>query len=195
MANVLLFHHAHGLTAGVREFAGTLRNAGHTVHAPDLFDGQVFDELADGVAYAQQVGFGTIIERGRDASDGLPRALVYAGFSLGVLPAQMLAQTRSGATGALLFHACVPTSEFGTTWPGGLPVQIHAMESDPFFVDDGDLDAAQDLVSTTPDAELFLYAGTEHLFADATLPAYDTAAAKLLTDRVLSFLARATAAT
>lgn len=190
MADVLLFHHAHGLTAGVREFAGTLTHAGHTVHVPDLFDGEVFDELADGVAYAQQVGFGTIIERGRAASDDLPSALVYAGFSLGVLPAQMLAQTRPGAAGALLLHACVPTAEFGAAWPAGVPVQIHAMESDPFFVGDGDLDAARDLVSTTPDAELFLYAGAQHLFADATLPAYDGEAAKLLTDRVLSFLAR-----
>ncbi|MFE4721211.1 dienelactone hydrolase family protein, partial [Streptomyces sp. NPDC056728] len=45
MAEVLVFHHGHGLTAGVREFAEQLRRAGHIVHAPDLYEGQVFDSL------------------------------------------------------------------------------------------------------------------------------------------------------
>jgi dienelactone hydrolase len=128
--------------------------------------------------------------RGRAAAEGLPNELVYAGFSLGVLPAQMLAQTRSGAKGALLFHSCVPVSEFGEAWPGGVPVQIHAMDADPFFVDEGDIDAARSLVAATSDAELFLYPGKEHLFADDSLAAYDQAAATLLTERVLSFLSR-----
>jgi len=188
MAEVLLFHHAHGLTPGVRDFAEDLRRAGHIVHAPDLYDGQVFDELDDGVAYAQSVGFDTIIERGRAASDGLPREIVYAGFSVGVLPAQMLAQTRPGAQGALLFHSCIPASEFGGDWPQGVAVQIHGMAADPYFVDEGDLDAARALVAATPDAELFLYPGSQHLFADTSLRAYDGPAARLLTERVLDFL-------
>lgn len=188
MAEVLLFHHAHGLTPGVRDFAESLRLAGHSVHAPDLYDGQVFDDLDEGVAYAQRVGFDTIIERGRAAGEGLPRELVYAGFSVGVLPAQMLAQTRPGARGALLFHSCVPTSEFGDAWPEGVPVQVHAMDADAYFVDEGDIDAARALVETAPDAELFLYPGSQHLFADNSLPAYDGPAAALLTGRVLGFL-------
>src|SRR3990172_13065153 len=110
MAEVLLFHHALGLTAGCLSFADEVRAAGHAVHAPDLYEGKIFTKLADGVGYADQVGFDTIIERGRLAADGLSNEIVYAGFSLGVLPAQMLAQTRPGARGALLFHACVPTS-------------------------------------------------------------------------------------
>ena len=113
MAELLLFHHAQGLTAGCLSFADELRAAGHVVHAPDLYDGKTFAELEEGVGYAEQVGFGTIIERGRLAADGLPNEIVYAGFSLGAMPAQMLAQTRAGAKGALLFHSCVPTSEFG----------------------------------------------------------------------------------
>lgn len=188
MAEVLLFHHAHGLTSGVLDFAENLRLAGHIVHAPDLYDGQVFDDLADGVAYAQRVGFDTIIERGRAAGEGLPAELVYAGFSVGVLPAQMLAQTRPGAKGALLFHSCVPASEFGGAWPEGVPVQIHGMDADAYFVDEGDIDAARALVEATPDAELFLYPGDEHLFADNSLPSFDGPAATLLTERVLRFL-------
>src|SRR4051794_28559207 len=125
MAEVLLFHHAQGQTPGFLAFADELRRAGHTVHAPDLYYGRTFDSLDDGVAYAGEVGFGEILERGVRAADGLPDGLVHAGFSLGVMPAQKLAQTRPGARGALLLHACLPVSEFGTSWPSDVPVQIH----------------------------------------------------------------------
>ena len=191
MAAVVLFHHALGLTPGVRDFAETLSRAGHTVHNPDLYDGRIFDDLETGVGYAREVGFGSIIERGRLAADLLPSQLVYAGFSLGVLPAQMLAQTRPGATGALLLEGCVPVSEFGGAWPHGLPVQVHGMDADEFFAEEGgDLDAARALVATTTDAELFLYPGNQHLFTDNSLPSYDEHAATLLTERVLSFLGK-----
>ncbi len=189
MADVLLFHHAQGLTSGLRGFATTLEQAGHTVHTPDLYEGRVFDTLEAGIGYAQQTGFGTILERGRLAAEGLPDGMVYAGFSLGVMPAQLLAQTRPGAAGALFFHSCLPVAEFSPAWPPGVPVQIHGMDADEFFVDEGDLDAARELVAATPDAELFLYPGSAHLFADASLPAYDQAATTLLTERVLGFLA------
>ena len=159
-------------------------------HVPDLYDGRVFDDLQKGVIYAQEVGFGTILQRGRVATEGLPNGLVYAGFSLGVMPAQMLTQSRPGAKGALLFEACIPTSEFGGAWPPGVPVQIHGMDADPFFAGEGDIDAARALVESTADAELFLYPGDRHLFADNSLASYDEKAAALLTERVLSFLDR-----
>ncbi len=192
MAEILLFHHVHGLTSGVRGFAEKLKAAGHTVHVPDLFEGQVFDTQEDGANYAQETGFAAIIERGRIVAERLPSELVYAGFSLGVLPAQMLAQTRAGAKGALLFHSCIPIAEFGDQWPPGVPVQIHGMDGDEFFAGEGDLEAARALVETTPAAELFLYAGKQHLFADSSLPSYDESAATLLTERVLDFLATRT---
>src|ERR1700747_2060885 len=117
MAEVVLFHHAQGLTPGVVAFADELRRAGHTVHTPDLFDGRTFATIEEGMAYAAQIGFpAEVIERGARAVEELPAELVYAGFSLGVLPAQKLAQTRPGARGALLFYSCVPVSEFGPAW-------------------------------------------------------------------------------
>jgi dienelactone hydrolase len=188
MAEVVLFHHALGLTPGIEAFAGELREAGHTVHTPDLFDGRTFDTLEEGVGYAQEVGFGEIIERGTRAVDGLPAELVYAGFSLGVVPAQKLAQTRPGARGALFFYSCVPTSEFGSAWPREVPVQVHGMDADPFFVEEGDIEAARALMEEADDGELFLYPGDQHYFADSTLPSYDPEAAALLTRRVLEFL-------
>ena len=192
MAEVLLFHHAQGQTAGFLAFADELRRAGHVIHTPDLYDGRTFDSLDDGLANVEAIGFETIMGRGVQAAEQLPAELVYAGFSLGVVPAQMLAQNRPGARGALLLHSCLPTSEFGAGWPVGLPVQIHAMENDPFFVEEGDIDAARALVKEADQAELFLYPGDQHLFADASLPSYDSAAATLLTERVLDFLRRQT---
>jgi dienelactone hydrolase len=188
MAEVALYHHAQGLTDGVKAFAEELRQAGHTVHTPDLYDGHTFDTLEEGLAYAQRAGFGRLAERGVSAAEGLGGELVYAGLSLGVMPAQQLAQTRAGAKGALLIYSCLPVSEFGAAWPAGVPVQVHGMDADPFFADEGDLDAARALVDSTEGAELFLYPGKDHLFADSSLPSYDQAAAGLLTRRVLDFL-------
>jgi len=189
MSEVVLFHHIQGLTEGVRSFAGELQQAGHTVHTPDLFEGRTFETLEEGMAFAREAGFGALGARGLDAAESLRPDVVYAGFSFGVMVAQELAQTRAGARGALLMSACLPVSEFGDAWPEGVPVQVHGKDADPFFVEE-DLVAARDLVESTDDAELFLYPGEEHLFADASLPAYDAAATTLLLERALSFLSR-----
>jgi len=190
MAEVLLFHHAQGLTDGVREVAERLRAAGHTVHTPDLYEGRTFATLEEGLGYAGETGFGVVRERGLAAADALPAELVYAGISLGVLPAQQLAQTRPGARGALLLESCVPLGEFGDTWPSGVPVQVHGMDADPIFAEEGDLEAARGLAAAAPDAEVFTYPGDHHLFVDPSLPTYDAEAAAAVTERVLAFLER-----
>jgi dienelactone hydrolase len=188
MADVLLYHHVQGLTDGVRAFADELRRAGHTVHTPDLFDGRTFATIEDGMAYEQTRD--ALPDQAVAAAEKLGTDLVYAGFSLGVMFAQRLAQTRGGARGALLFSGCLPVSEFGAAWPAGVPVQIHAKDADPYFAEeDGDLGAARALVESTDQADLFLYPGKEHLFADSSLPSYDGAATALLLERVLAFLA------
>src|SRR5882672_5751691 len=177
MAEVLLFHHAQGLTPGIRAFADELRAAGHTVHTPDLFDGQTFDSIDAGMAHINGLGFDELRKRGVSLADDLPAELVYGGFSFGETIAQQLAQTRPGARGALLFYSCVP-------------VQIHGADNDPYFAGEGDIDAAREIVAKVPDAELFLYSSDQHYFADSSLPSYDPAAGALLTRRVLQLLAR-----
>jgi dienelactone hydrolase len=192
MAEVLLFHHAQGLTPGVHAFADELRAAGHTVHTPDLFDGRTFGSIDEGMAFIKSSGMEDMVERGERTADDLPNGLVYAGFSFGEMVAQKLAQTRPGASGALLFYSCIPISgdwAFGP-WPDGVPVQIHGMDNDPIFVGEGDVEAAREIVDKVDDAELFLYPGDQHYFADSSLPSYDAAATTLLTKRVLDFLAR-----
>ena len=187
MAEVLLYHHIQGLTDGVQAFADDLRGAGHTVHTPDLFEGRTFDSIEEGFAFAGEAGFDAIRERGAAAADQLGPELVYAGFSFGVTIAQQLAQTRPGARGALLMYSCLPVAEFGKTWPDGVPVQIHGKEDDEFF--DEDLPAARELAAATPAAELYVYPGDQHLFADSSLDAYDPEATALLRERVRAFLA------
>ena len=184
MAEVLLFHHSLGLTKGCLAFAEDLRAAGHVVHVPDLYEGRTFSTLLEGVGHAEEIGFDTVIERGEQAAEALPAEIVYAGFSLGVMPAQKLAQTRPGAKGAVFLHSSVPLSEFGGSWPEGVPLQIHTMEDDDW----GDVDVARDLAATIETAELFLYPGDQHLFTDRGLPDYDETAAAVVKSRVLTFL-------
>jgi dienelactone hydrolase len=189
MAEIVLFHHVQGLTDGVQALADRLRQGGHTVHTPDLFDRRTFATLEDGMAFAREVGFGALGERGIAAGERFPADVVYAGISLGVMAAQQLAQTRPGAGGALFISACLPFTEFGESWPPGVRAQVHGKDHDPFFAEE-DLVAARALVESTEDAELFLYSGEEHLFTDSSLPAYDAAATSLVVERVQSFLER-----
>jgi dienelactone hydrolase len=194
MAEVVLFHHLQGLTDGVRAFAGELRAGGHTVHTPDLFDGQRPASIDDGAKLVESIGDEVLAERADQAVAGLPEGLVYAGFSFGVISAQRLAQTRPGARGALLYEACLPiTGEWAIgPWPDGVPVQIHGMDKDPFFALEGDIDAARELVETVgPElGELFVYPGDRHLFTDSSLPSYDPVATALVVRRSRELLDR-----
>lgn len=186
MTHVMLFHHAQGLTEGVGEFAQRLRDAGHTVVVPDLYDGLVFDSIDAGVAHAEKTGFDTIIERAERAADAMPPDTVYAGFSLGTLPAQKLAQTRPGALGALLFHGGVPAAMFGRPWPPGVALQLHVSAEDEWV----ELLEVEELAEDAGAAELFIYPGSGHLVADNSLPEYQEEIAELMLDRALVFLDR-----
>jgi len=187
MTELVLFHHAQGLTPEVRSLADEIRAAGQTVHTPDLYQGRTFGSTDDGVAHAREIGFGTVAERGRAALEGLPDDLVYAGISLGVMCAQEAAQTRPGARAAVLLSGCFPPSEFETSWPERLPAQIHMMDRDEWMLE-GDLDAARALAAARPSVELFLYDGDRHLFVDPSTTAEEKEAASQAKERVLAFL-------
>jgi dienelactone hydrolase len=192
MTEVLLLHHAQGLTSGVKAFADELREAGHEVHTPDLFDGRTFDSIEAGMAFIKESGMDEMTEKAIQTADDLPADVVYAGMSFGEMAAQKLAQTRPGARGAVLMYSAIPISgewAFGP-WPEGVPVQIHGMDNDPIFIGEGDVEAAREIVDKVDDAELFLYPGDQHYFADSSLPSYDPDATKLLMQRVKAFLAR-----
>jgi dienelactone hydrolase len=194
MAEVVLFHHVQGLTDGVQAFAEELRAGGHTVHTPDLFDGAQPASIDDGIELVQRIGHGVLDERADQAVAKLPAGLVFAGISFGAATAQRFAQARAGARGALLYEACIPiTGEdaFGP-WPGGVRVQIHGMDGDPFFGLEGDIDAARELVEIVgPElAQLYVYVGDRHLFTDSSLPSYDAAATRQVLRRSRELLDR-----
>jgi dienelactone hydrolase len=186
MADLILFHHAQGLTPGVHAFADRLRAEGHRVTVPDLFDGATFATVEEGVAHAEKIGFDVITERGVEAAAGLPDGSVYAGFSLGALPAQKLAQVRPGALAALIYHGGVPASMFGGSWPSAVALQVHLNDADEW----SELDVATDLVTGAADGELFLYPGSSHLFTDSSLADYVPQSAELVLDRTLALLRR-----
>ena len=194
MAEVVLFHHVQGLTEGVLAFAEGLRQGGHNVRTPDLFEGERPSTVEDGLAYLQKIGEDVVRERAARYVADLPPALVYAGFSWGAGTAQGFAQLRPGARGALLYEACLPvTGDWAIgPWPDGVPVQIHGMDRDPFFALEGDLDAANELVATIGPGlgELFVYPGDRHLFTDSSLPSYDADATALVLERSRDLLDR-----
>jgi dienelactone hydrolase len=192
MAHVVVFHHVLGLTHGVRAFAERLAMGGHTIHTPDLYDGDIGDSIEGGFSIRERIGNDVIAERAEGALAGLTSELVYAGMSMGVIAAQRFTQTRPGARGALLYEACVPiTGEwaFGP-WPEGVAVQVHGMDDDEFFAHEGDLDAARELIDAIgPElGALYTYTGSAHLFVDSSLASYDAAATGLVVERSLEFL-------
>ncbi|WFE37622.1 dienelactone hydrolase family protein [Micromonospora sp. WMMD998] len=194
MAEILLFHHLQGLTEGVRALGDALRAGGHTVHAPDLFDGERPASIEEGSALTKHIGRDVLDQRADQIAADLRPDLVYAGVSWGAAIAQRLAQTRSGARAALLYEACLPvTGEWAIgPWPDGVAVQVHGMERDPFFGLEGDVDAARELVSIVgPErGELFVYPGDRHLFTDSSLPSYDAEATTLVVSRSRDLLGR-----
>jgi dienelactone hydrolase len=184
MAEMMLFHSVHGVTPGVVEFADRLRDLGHVVHVADLFEGETFVETADGAAHRDAVGIPALLERATSAAHVLPAGIVYAGFSMGAAPAQLLAQTRPGSAGALLMHGCLPSSTFGSEWPAAVPLSVHGAEDDPAM----DFHVARELVAEAADGELWMYPGSRHLFADSGLPDYDPVLAEHLMTRVVAWL-------
>jgi len=188
MVDVLLFHHSLGQTPAFEWFADRLRGAGHSVTTPDLFEGRTFETIDAGMGNVESIGFEHLIERGVRSADASPSAVVYVGISMGVLSAQKLAQTKPGALGAVFISSCVPTEYFSDGWPSSVPVRIYGMDADPIFVDEGDIDAARQIVATAPDAELITYPGHEHLLVQVTPPASDDAAANAVVAAVLAFL-------
>lgn len=189
MATIVLFHHVHGLTDGVMRFADALRAGGHEVRTPDLFEGLTFVDQTDGLAHFQSIGMDAFVERAEQAVADLPTDVVYAGMSLGVLPAQHLLQRRPGALGALLFHGFIDPTDGPGPWPDDVPVHVFAMDEDPYFVGDGDLEAARAWQAAHPNLEIHLFEGASHLFTEPASPDHDPATTATLLAQSLEILA------
>ena len=186
MAEILLFHHAGGLTPGVHRFADSLRGAGHVVHTPDLFEGRTFADVEDGVAFAQAQGEDTFATRAAAIAADLPTDLVYAGMSMGCARAAEQVLTRPGARGAVFLYGAIAPSWWDAHWPAGVPAQAHLTEGDPWR----EIEAEEEFLAGVPEGELFVYEGSGHLFVDPDHRDHDPQAAALATERILTFLAQ-----
>ena len=189
MAEVLLFHHAQGQTAGFHAFADELRRAGHTVHTPDLFDGRTFGAHRRGSG-VRRGGRLRRDHRARRARRGraarrarLRRLLARRGAG-----AEARADAAGRARGTALLLLCAHRRSSGrrgrtacrcrsTGWTPTRSSSARATSTPPASI-----------VESAEDAELFLYPGDQHYFADSSLPSYDASATTLLTQRVLDFL-------
>jgi dienelactone hydrolase len=196
MAEVVMFHSVLGLRPGVLGAAERLRAAGHTVHTPDLFDGEVFDDLDDGMRKEETLGFREVARRTEEAVARLPPGLVFAGFSMGVAYAERLTASRPGALGAVLMHGAVPVEAlieyFGVErWPEGVPVQVHYAADDPWVEVEPEVIPLCDAVrGAGAEFEQYVYPGSGHLFADPDFIEYDRASSEAMWERVIAFLDR-----
>ena len=185
MAEIVLFHHAGGLTDGVVAFAEMLRDAGHAVHTPDLFGGRTFADVHDGVAYADSVGEEIFAARATESVSPMAADLVYGGMSMGAARAAEQVLARPGAKGAFFLYGAIAPSWWEATWPAGVPSQAHVTNGDEWR----EPDAEAEYLAEVPGAELFVYPGSGHLFAEPGHSDYDEEVAALATRRVLAFLA------
>jgi len=187
MAEILLIHHARGLTAGVRHFAEILRAAGHTVHTPDLYEGETFTDTDEGVAHARGLGEELLAQRAAAAADELPGAgVVYAGMSMGCGYATWLSLIhRPGSARAMLYlFGSVDPAWFDTTWPPGLPAVAHQTLDDPWR----EAEADEGFRARVPGGELVDYPGSGHLFLDDSTEDHDPTAAAKATEHILAWL-------
>jgi len=188
--HIVLFHSGLGLRPQVHAWKAELEAEGFTVHTPDLYDGEVFDDLDRGVAKRDAVGVPELSRRASAAVEHLPTDVIYAGFSLGAASAQALALMRPGARGLVMMHAALPMVALGNPeWPEGLRAQFHASIEDPWV----EASAVDSLRAAAPAGalEVFRYDGGAHLFADGDFSDYDATAAQTMFDRLKSFARKA----
>ena len=196
MAEVVLFHSVLGLSPGVFSAAERLRAAGHTIHTPDFFDGEVFDDLEEGMRKEEALGYQEIARRASDSVAGLPEGLVICGFSLGAVHAEALAASRPGALGAVLMAGAVPVEAleeyFGIErWPEGVPVQVHYAEDDPWVEAEEEVVPLGEAVRGAGAAfEAHSYPGSKNRWPEPGLPEYDRPSSEEMWERVLDFLDR-----
>lgn len=187
---IVLFHSALGLKPAVLRWAEAWRADGHTVHTPDLFDGEVFATVEDGIRKRDTLGIPEVIRRAQAALASLPGDSVVAGFSLGAGAAEFLALTHPGVKAAVLMHGAFAPAELGAqAWPRTVPVQVHYARHDPWVAVNGVAALAEAVRHAGASAEVFEYPGGKHLFADSDAPDYDASAAVLMWERVRAFLA------
>lgn len=184
IAEIILFHHAQGLTEGLRDLAERLRAAGHKVHTPDMYSGPVFGKLDEGLAFASRIGHDAIEEVARRAARRHPHTNTVIGFSLGAFPAQLLAQEWKKIDGLVLVAGGLPPRDLGGDWRFNVRLSVHAADPDD-WIPPGSLET---LLHHARGPHIHRYPGLGHMFVDPSSPDYDADAADLFEERLLAWL-------
>jgi len=185
MAHIALFHSILGLRSVEREAGERLHHAGHEAVVPDLFDGRTAAGIDEGFEVVGQIGWETIVKRGRRAIADMPDETILVGCSMGAGVVCELLSERPSTAGVILLHAF---PELPADIASGLRVQLHAAEPDEFARTE-QLPALQRSAKEADlDLELFRYPGAGHYYIDRDRPDYDRPAAELTWQRMLDFL-------
>ncbi|MCF6523047.1 dienelactone hydrolase family protein [Streptomyces sp. JJ36] len=187
MATVVLFHSAYGLRPAVQQAADRMREAGHTVHVPDLYEGRSAGTVEEGMALHDEIGRDELLMRAITATaPHSEHGLVYAGLSLGGAVAQTLALGDTRARGLLLFHGTSDIAEDASV--DELPVQLHVADPDPFEPHDWLNAWYLRMQRAGAEVEVHRYPGAGHLYTDPGLDDHDAEAAELTWRTALGFL-------
>jgi dienelactone hydrolase len=191
MAPIALFHSVLGLRPVELRAAERLRQAGHEVVTPDLYDGRTAATLDLGFRLADRVGWKAVITRARQSLDGMPDETVLAGVSMGAGVVAELWPERPATAGVLLLHA---TADLPSGVRPGLRVQLHAAEPDTFASPEQVAALRRAARDAHVALDVFRYPGAGHFYTDPDLPDHAPAAAELTWRRVQDFLADLTGA-
>jgi dienelactone hydrolase len=184
---IVIFHSALGLRPGLLGWAEQLRASGFTVHTPDLYDGEYFQDASGAIAKIQELGFDWILARSLAAVSALPNDLIYMGFSNGGACAELAAATRPGARAAILVGAPLPIRDLGwKLWPR-IPIQIHFGDQDRLRRQQVIDALAQRVNESGATVEQHDYPGAAHHFADCDHADFNPEASALLLRRVQEF--------
>lgn len=189
MAQLLLLHHALGVTSALRRLADRFEDAGHDVVVPDLFESRVFASVEEGMEHVESVGIETLAGLGEDAASDMQPGFVVCGISLGAIAAMRAGVSNDAVAAVVVASACIPEEYIGGPWPRTLPLRVVASREDAMFRDEGDLEAATEYTHSAQQAKLKLMPGREHLFVEADDPE-STAATEWLVETVMRFLDR-----
>jgi dienelactone hydrolase len=174
------------LRPAVRAAADRMRAAGHTVATPDLYRAPAVDDLTEGFALAERIGFETMLGRAREGIRDLPPEAVLAGLSMGTGFVDALLPERPATAGVLLLAGAGTTY---ATCPAGLRAQLHIADPDPEFVPAEDVRRwTAGMTAAETIFEVYRYPGVGHLWIDEDLPDFDAPAADRTWQRCAEFL-------
>ena len=142
MAEILLFHHAQGQTPASTPSPRAPGRGAHGAHAGRLRRTHLRrPSTRHGHARRDRLRRG--LRARRHAADGLPEGLALRQASrwgdARAEPGPDRREPGGPAAGGLR-----PDLGVGSGWPDGVPVQVHGMDGDPYFAEEGgDIDAAR----------------------------------------------------